>query len=81
MPLNLLTDRDGFGKMFLMPHDLSRPKGGLVLEHHNYADKERGTPLARALSPSRISYEPKINIRTVQGKRNRAGARVAMGER
>ena len=60
-----------------MPHALSCPKGGLVLEQHNNAAKEWGALSARDLNPSFISCEPKINSRTVQGESNRAGARVS----
>ena len=42
MSLNLPTDCDGFGKKFLVPHDLLCPKWGLVLARHNDAAKEWG---------------------------------------
>ena len=77
--MNISTDCDGCGKKFLVPHALSCPKGGLVLERHNNNAKELGTLLARAINPSDISYEPKINRRIVQGERNGAGAGVATG--
>ena len=67
VPLNLPTDYDGYGKKFLVPHDLSCSKGNLVLERHNNAAKEWGDIVARALTPSCIAYKPKINIKTVQG--------------
>ena len=51
MPLNLPTYCDGCGKKFLVPHDLSCPKGGLVLAWHNDATKERGALLDRGHQP------------------------------
>ena len=78
--LNLPTDCDGCGKKFLVAHDLLCPKGGFVLARHDDAAKEWGALSDWATNPSAISYGPKINIRTVQGDRNRAGARVVMGE-
>ena len=56
------------------------PKGGLVLARKNDAAKEWGSLGARALVPSTITYEPKINSRTVQGERTGAGARQEGGE-
>ena len=50
------------------------PKGGLVLAQHDDAAKEWGALGVRALVPSAITYEPKINSRTVQGERTGAGA-------
>ena len=70
IPLNLPTDCDGCGKKFSVPHALLFPKGGLVLERHNAAAEELGVLAAWDLNPSYISYEPKINSRTVQGERN-----------
>ena len=61
-----------------MPHALSCPKGGLVLEQHNNAAKEWGALSARDLNPSFISCEPKINSRTVQGESNGDVARISM---
>ena len=80
LPLNLPTDCDGCGKKFSVPHALSFPKGGLSLAQNNDAAKKWGALSARALNPSCISYEPIINIRTVQSERNRAEARVTTGE-
>ena len=51
-------------------------KGGLVLARNNDAAKEWGSFGARALVPSAITYEPKINSRTVQGERTGAGTQV-----
>ena len=56
------------------------PKGGLVLARHDDAAKELGDLGVRALVPSAITYEPKINSRTVQGERNGAGVRQEGGE-
>ena len=77
VPLNLPTYCDGCGKRFSVPHDLSCPKGGLVLERHNDDAKEWGTLSDRALNSSLISYKPKINSRTVYGEMNGAVAWVA----
>ena len=46
--------------------------------HNNYA-KEWGALSAQALNPLYISYQQKINIRTVQGERSGAGARIVTG--
>ena len=56
------------------------PKGGLVLARHKDNTKEWGALGARALVPSTINYEPKINSRTVQEERTGAGARQEGGE-
>ena len=45
---------------------------------HNYAAKEWGTLGDRALIPSAITYEPKINSRTVQEERTGALAPSAI---
>ena len=44
---------------------------------HNDTAKEWGALSDRAINPSAISYEPKINSRAVQGERNGSNARVA----
>ena len=46
---------------------------------HDNASKEWGALVAWDLIPSAITYEPKINSRTVQGRSNRAGARQEGG--
>ena len=56
---------DGCGNNFLIEHALSCPKGGLFLARHADAAKEWGALGARSLVPSAITYEPKINSRTV----------------
>ena len=71
---------DGYSKKFSIDYALSCLKGGLVLARHNDAVKEWGALGARALVPSAITYKPKINSRTVQGGRTRAGARQEVGE-
>ena len=75
MPQDIPATCDGCGKKFSIEHALSCPKGGLVLARHNDAAKEWGALGAWALVPSAITYEPKINSRTVQGERTGAGAR------
>ena len=75
MPQDIPATCDGCGKKFLIYHALSCPKGGLVLTRHDDAAKEWGALGARALVPSDITYKPKINSRTVQGERTRAGER------
>ena len=66
---------NGYGKRFSIKHALSCPKGGLVMVRHDDAEKEWGALGARALVPSAITYEPKINSRKVQGERTGAGVR------
>ena len=80
MPQDIPATCDGCGKKFLIEHALSCPKGGLVIARHDYAAKEWGALGARALVPSAITYEPKINNRTVQGGRTGARARQEVGE-
>ena len=74
---------DGCGKKFSIEHALSCPKGGLVLARHNDNAKEWCALGYQALVPSAITYEPKINSRTVQGGgdrgKNAAGQRGANG--
>ena len=75
MPQDIPTTCDGCGERFSNEHNLSCPKGGLVLIPNDDAAKEWGTLGAQALVPSSITYESKINIRTVQGEITRAAAR------
>ena len=75
MPQDIPATCDGCGKKFSIEHALSCPKGGLVLVQHDDAAKESGALGARALVPSAITYDPKINSRTLQGERTGAGAR------
>ena len=77
--MDLPTDCDGCGKKFLVPHTLPCPKVDLVLVRHNNSTKEWGALFSQALNPSYISYEPKINSRTVQGESNWDRARFATG--
>ena len=58
----------------------SLTRAGLVLARHDDAAKEWGALGARALVPSTITYEPKINSRTVQEERTGARARQEGGE-
>ena len=64
----------------MIEHNLSFPKGSLIIARHDDAAKEWGALGDRALVPSAITYEPKINSRTVQGERTGAGARQQEGE-
>ena len=73
MPQEIPATYDGCNKKFLIEHALSCPNGGLVLARHDDAAKEWGALGARALVPSAVTYEPKINSRTVQGERTGAG--------
>ena len=50
------------------------------MERHDNVAKEWGDLGARSLVPSVITYEPKINSRTVQGERTGDGARQEGGE-
>ena len=80
MPQDIPATCDGCGKKLSIEHALSCPRGGLVIERHDDAAKEWGALGARDLVPSAISYEPKINSRTVQGERTGARARQEGGE-
>ena len=71
---------DSCGKKLLIKHALSCPNDGLVLARHDDAAKEWGALGAQALVPSAITYEQKINIRTVQGHRTGVGVRQDRGE-
>ena len=78
VPLNLPTNCDGCGKKFLMPHNLSCPKGGLNMAWNNDTCKKLVALLDWAINPSALSYELKIKSRAVQGERNGSRVRVAM---
>ena len=58
---------DGRGKKFSIEHALSCPKGKLVIARNDDDAKEWGALESQALVPSSITYESKINSRTVQG--------------
>ena len=75
MPQDIPVTCDGCGKKFSIEHALSCPKGGLVIARHDEAAKDWGALGSWALVPSAITYELKINSRTVQGERNGDGAR------
>ena len=59
----------------MIDHVLSCPKGGLVLEQHDDAEKDWGALGSWVLVPSEITYEPEINSSAVQGGRTGAIAR------
>ena len=80
MPQDIPATCNCCGKKFSIEHALSCPKVGLVLARHNDATKEWGALGSQSLVPSTITYEPKINIRTVQGEKTRARARQEGGE-
>ena len=80
MPQDIPATCDGCGKKLSIEYTLSCPKGGLVLARHDDAAKEWGALGARALVPSAITYEPKINSRTVQGGRTGARSQEEGGE-
>ena len=80
MLLDIPVTCNGCGKKFLIDNSLSCPKGGLVLARHDDAAKEWGDLGAHTLAPSAITYEPKINSRTVQRERTGAGERQEGGE-
>ena len=79
VPLNLPTDYGGCVKRLSVPHNLSCPKGGLVIAHHKDASKEWGALSARSLNPSCIFYGPKIYSMAIHGDRDRAGSWIATG--
>ena len=75
MPQDIPVTCNGCGKKFSIKHALSFLKGGLVMARHDDAAKEWGALGAWDLVPSDITYEPKINSRTVQGGRTGAVVR------
>ena len=68
MPQDIPATCDCYGKKLSIEHALSFPKEGLVLARHDKTAQNWGALGARALVPSAITYEPKINSRTVQGR-------------
>ena len=64
-PQDIPVTCDGYVKKFSIDHALLCLKGGLVFEWHDDTAKEWGALGAWALVPSAITYEPKINSRTV----------------
>ena len=80
MPQYIPATSDSYGKKFSIENNQSCPNGGLVLERQDDAAKEWGSIGARALIPSAIIYEPKIDSRTVQEERTEAGAQQEGGE-
>ena len=80
MPQEIPATCYGCSKKFSIEHALSCSKGGLVLARHDDAAKEWSALGSRSLVPSAITYEPKINIRRVQGERTGAGAQQEGGE-
>ena len=73
MPQDKPATFDGYGKSLSIEHALSCPKGGLVIALHDEPEKDWGALGAQDLIPSAITYKPKINSRTVQGKITGAG--------
>ena len=67
MPQDIPATCDGCGNKFSIKHALSCPKGTLVLARHDDAAKEWGAIGSQVIVPSAITYEPKINSRTIQG--------------
>ena len=80
MPQDIPATCDGCSKKFSIENAISCPKGGIVIARHDDDAKYWGALGARALTPSAITYEPKINSRTVQGERTGAGAQQEGGE-
>ena len=80
MPQDIPTTCDSYGKKFLIEHALLCPKGGLVLAQHDDTEKDWEALRYRALIPSAITYKSIINIRRVQGERNRSGSRKDGGK-
>ena len=74
MPQDIPATCDGCGKKFSIEHAVSFPKSGLVLARRDDTAKEWVSLGVRALVPSAITYETKINSKTVQGGRTGAGA-------
>ena len=79
MPQDIPATCDVCCKRLSIDHVLSFSKGGLILARHDDTAKEWGALVSRALVPSAITYEPKINSGIVQGGRTGAGARQDSG--
>ena len=80
MPQDIPATCNGCGEKFSIEHAISCLKGGLVLACHDDAAKEWGALGSHSLVPSAITYEPKINSKTVQGERTGARSRHEGGE-
>ena len=76
MPQDIPETCNGFSKKYLIEHDLSCTKGGLVWERNDYAAKEWGALGAQDLIPSAISYKNQINTRKVQRERTSDGVQM-----
>ena len=68
MPQDIPTTCNSCGNNLSIEHALSCPKGGLVFARHGDAAKDWDALGVWALLPSAITYEPKINSMTVQGR-------------
>ena len=79
MPQDIPTTCNGCVKKFSIEHALSYPKGGLIFARHDDSAKEWGAFASRTLVPSDITYEPKINSRTLQEERTGAVVRQEYG--
>ena len=80
MPQDIPATCNCCGNNFLIEHALSCPKGGLVLARNDDSAKEGGALGSQALFTSAITYEPKINSRTVQGGKTASRARQEGGQ-
>ena len=68
MPQDLLMTCNGYGDNLSIKNAQSCPMGGLVMDWNEDAEGKWGALGYWALTPSEISYEPKINSMTVKGE-------------
>ena len=66
MPQDIPTTCNDCGKNRSIDHAISCPNGGIFLARHEDAAKDWGDLRSQALTPSDISYDDQISIRTVQ---------------
>ena len=74
MPQDISATCDVCGKKFCIEQALSCPNSGIIMARNYYAAKDWGDLGSQDLTPSAISYELKINSRTVKWERSGAGA-------